>query len=104
MPERARRKASLIRPGMEGRFGTAASYAGYAAPRSVFAFFYLSAASTAAACPSGLMPVMIALIFPSGLITNVVRSIPMYFRPYMLFSFRTPNLMATAFSVSASKE
>ena len=30
------------------------------------------------------------LIFPSAPIRNVVRSTPMYFLPYMLFSFHTP--------------
>ena len=34
--------------------------------------------------------------------TKVVRSTPMYFLPYLLFSFQTPKASQTFFSVSAS--
>ena len=44
----------------------------------------------AAAWPSGFTFGKIFAILPSAPITNVVRSMPMYLRPYMLFSFHTP--------------
>lgn len=49
------------------------------------------------------MPEIPALILPSPPITNVVRSIPIYFLPYMLFSFSTPNRLATDLSSSDSR-
>jgi len=60
--------------------------------------------STAPACSSDLMPEMMLLILPCGPMMNVVRSIPMYFRPYMLFSLSTPNCLAIALSGSESNE
>ena len=66
-------------------------------------FLPSSAASAAAGCSSALIPEMTAAILPSGLITNVVRSIPRYFLPYMLFSLSTPKRLAIDFSSSASR-
>src|SRR5882724_516738 len=66
-------------------------------------YFAFSAAIAAAACSSGFRPVNTAEILPSGLMTNVVRSMPIYFLPYMLFSLSTPYLIATALSSSASR-
>lgn len=48
------------------------------------------------------MPDITAAIFPSAPITKVVRSIPINFLPYMLFSLSTPNCLATALSSSES--
>src|ERR1043166_484204 len=67
-------------------------------------YFPFNAAIAAAACSSGFRPFRIAEILPSGLITNVVRSIPIYFLPYMLFSFITPYWLQTVLSTSASRE
>src|SRR6476646_10599369 len=67
-------------------------------------YFPFSAIIAAPACSSGFKPFSTAEILPSGLITNVVRSIPIYFLPYMLFSFITPYLLQTALSSSASSE
>ena len=41
------------------------------------------------------MPDIAAAILPSPPITNVVRSTPRNFLPYMLFSLSTPKLLAT---------
>ena len=78
------------------------SMAGQSASLTLIAYF--SAAMTAVACSSGLKPLMTALTFPSGPITNVVRSIPIYLRPYMLFSLSTSNFFAMALLSSASSE
>jgi hypothetical protein len=48
------------------------------------------AANTSSAWPSTLTLGKIFLILPSEPIMNVVRSMLMYFFPYMLFSFQTP--------------
>ncbi len=55
-----------------------------------------SPSSTLAACPSGFTFSKIFSIFPSASIKNVDRSTPIYFFPYMLFSFHTPYASATA--------
>lgn len=49
-----------------------------------------TAASTASACPLGRTLRQICVIIPLGEIKNVLRSTPMYLRPYMLFSVQTP--------------
>ncbi len=54
-------------------------------PQSFFA-----ASRTAWAWPATFTLFQISAILPSGPTRNVVRSTPMYFFPYMLFSFQTP--------------
>ena len=49
-----------------------------------------SAPSTSASCSAGLTLRKMSLITPSGPITNVERSMPMYLRPYIDFSTHTP--------------
>ena len=44
---------------------------------------------------------IIRVITPSSLMTNVVRNVPKYLRPYMLFSPQTPNSSTNLCSVSA---
>ncbi len=46
--------------------------------------------NTASTCPVTETFGNTVAIFPCGSTTNVVRSMPMYLRPYMLFSFHTP--------------
>ena len=48
------------------------------------------AAFSSAVCSAGFTLRRMAVISPSAPITNVVRSAPMYFFPYMLFSTHTP--------------
>jgi hypothetical protein len=50
----------------------------------------LRPASNCSMWPVTLTLGKIRAIFPSGPITKVLRSMPMYFLPYMLFSFHTP--------------
>jgi len=45
---------------------------------------------TASMCAAGAILRWTAWIFPSGSMTKVLRSVPMYFLPYMLFSTHTP--------------
>ncbi len=54
-----------------------------------------NAANTCSACPSGFTFEKIFAIFPSAPTTKVLRSMPMYFLPYILFSFHTPYASAT---------
>lgn len=49
-----------------------------------------SAPSTSSSCSAGLTLRRTSAIRPSGPITNVVRSAPMYVRPYIDFSTQTP--------------
>ena len=60
------------------------------------------ACNTSSAWPAGLTLWKIFAIFPLVSIRNVVRSMPKYFFPYMLFSFQTPYASATVWSTSAS--
>src|SRR5690349_3049811 len=53
-------------------------------------FSALAAASTASTCPGTLTLCHISRITPLASTRNVARSIPMYFRPYMLFCTQTP--------------
>ncbi len=68
---------SISRPGSHG----------YLCP-----FFHsFSSASTSSAWPSGVTLGKMCSRVWSGPITNVVRSMPQTFLPYMFFSFNTPN-------------
>src|SRR5215212_4562045 len=60
------------------------------------------AASTSAACVSGFTRRIALATLPSASITNVERSIPIDFLPYMFRSFQTPYCSATSCSGSAS--
>jgi len=64
----------------------------------------VNCASTTSACSSDLMPEMMLVILPCGPMMNVVRSIPRYFLPYILFSLSTPNCLMTVLSGSANNE
>src|SRR5271157_1483054 len=64
---------------------------------------FFTCASTSSAWPSGFTFSKICTILPSGPMRKVVRAIPITFLPYMFFSFRTPNFLATSFPASASK-
>src|SRR5579864_9401607 len=61
---------------------------------------FRTASRAACACSSDLIPEIMAAILPSAPITKVVRSMPMYFLPYMLFSLSTPNCLAADLSSS----
>ena len=58
---------------------------------------------TSSACPAGFTLVNTLVTIPFSLMTNVVRSMPIYFLPYMDFSTHTPHASASECSVSASK-
>ena len=60
------------------------------------------ACRTSSACPAGFTFGKIFAIFPSLSMMKVVRAIPKYFLPYMLFSAHTPYASDTVWSTSAS--
>ena len=60
-------------------------------------------ASTSSACPAGVTGENTCTILPSGPMRNVLRTIPITFLPYMFFSLRTSNFLATSFLSSASR-
>ena len=66
------------------------------------AAYSFSAASTSAAWPSAFTFRKAFFSLPSGPMMNVLRSMPITFRPYMFFSFQTSSAWASLWSVSAS--
>src|SRR5688572_25154354 len=67
------------------------------------ALYSLAIASiTSAAWPAALTFENTRAMSPLASMRKVVRSTPMYFRPYIDFSFQTSYSLATSFSVSAS--
>src|ERR1700745_4392239 len=59
---------------------------------------------TSSEWPSGLTLWKTCLILPSGPMTNVVRTTPITFFPYIFFSWITPKALQSFLSASASRE
>src|SRR5215469_568526 len=70
--------------------------------KAVEGHFSFNAFATSSAWPSALTLGKTRAMCPSGSITNVVRSMPITFFPYMFFSFTTPYRLAIFLSTSAS--
>src|SRR5882724_7573909 len=62
-----------------------------------FGEILLKASRTRPMCSSGFTFRKIEKIRPALSTTNVLRSVPMYFLPYMLFSIQTPYLFTICF-------
>src|SRR5579883_2946292 len=61
---------------------------------------HFSCSSTSSTCPFTFTFSNICLIFPFSSIMNVVRTTPMYLRPYMLFCCHTPYAFTISFDSS----